>query len=724
MKYLFFLILLFVGTLNLHSQEWFAFNPEGHLDSSAIDMSDWLDKPAGNHGFLEMKGDHLEFEDGTPVKFWGVNMGSNTPFPDSEKASQYVRFMSKYGINVVRFHKFTWEATDGVHSTVITDDKWSRLDYFSGALREAGIYYGWSHIYGHRVLPGDSSRLLAYDEVGSTSFPWAHLSGSSASLVNFADDLQVLNIELTVNMLNHVNPQTGLRYADDPALAFIELQNEDNIFWGAMEASLDQTPTYRALLCKKFSNWLNDKYGSQEALEKAWRGMGLEENEHIDKKNIYPHPNHHAFTAACEAAQSTGRNLPQFWVDRAFFLYEEQTAFYQKFVQAIRDTGYKGVIVGSCWQAGSGITHLLNLHADYKVGPIDRHNYSGGGRGHSLKPGPLNNDPSVRTPGSGLLSTGLQQVKDRPFQISEWMALIPNEWTAEASPIIAAYGMGLQGWDASHSFALGRPHFTPTIQAGRGIYNVTTPTQLSLYPALSAMIYRGDIREGDIIADRHYALSDLREGQLPNLEKISQQYDIKDFQSAVPTEALAMGRVVLSFSENSQVDLASMDELWDRANKVIKSTTGQLEWHYGDHSYFTINSDGTQGAVGFMPYEKIRLQDINIESDNQFAIIIVSSLDPEKSIQDSKRLLVTTIARARNRGMVYNDDHTELLDIGEPPIELEPVNFDLQVKRANPTIHVLDHVGKRTGRKIEPQNDIFHIKGEQEKTIYYEIIFP
>src|SRR5690606_30675354 len=147
-----------------------------------------------------------------------------------------------------------------VHSTKITDEKWRRFDYFNHTLREAGIYYSWSHIYGHRLRPADSSRVLAYEEIRDTKFPWSHLNGTTASLVNFAEDLQELNIELTVNMLNHVNPHTGLRYADDPALTFIELQNEDNIFWGAIEQTLKQTPTYRKLLCEKFSKWLRKKY--------------------------------------------------------------------------------------------------------------------------------------------------------------------------------------------------------------------------------------------------------------------------------------------------------------------------------------------------------------------------------------------------------------------------------------------------------------------------------
>lgn len=194
-------------------------------------MKDWLDAPAGKHGFLQMKADDLTFSNGTPVKFWGVNIASNRPFVEPEEASRWADFMAAYGINAVRFHKFTWDATDGVHSTRLTDTKWKNFDYFCSRLKNRGIYYAWSHIYGHRVRKSDSSRLLAYNEVANTRFAWSHLNGSTASIVNFAEDLQDLNIELTVNMLNHCNPVTGLRYADDPALAFIELQNEDNIFW-------------------------------------------------------------------------------------------------------------------------------------------------------------------------------------------------------------------------------------------------------------------------------------------------------------------------------------------------------------------------------------------------------------------------------------------------------------------------------------------------------------
>ena len=704
------------------TEGWFPFAPKESITGSKINMASWLDAPAGKHGFLQMKDDDLQFANGKKIKFWGVNIASNRPFVEAEEAVRWTNFMAAYGINAVRFHKFTWEATDGVYSTRLTDAKWKNFDFFCSKLRGAGIYYAWSHIYGHRVRPADSSRLLAYSEVANTNFPWSHLNGSTASIVNFAEDLQDLNIELTVNMLNHVNPVTGLRYADDPALAYIELQNEDNIFWSAIESVLKQTPTYRALLCQKFSQWLEKKYGSQQALDGAW-GMGvLPADESLAAKNIYPQPNHGMFSHESEKAAKAGTAVPRHIADKAAFLYEEQAKFYSRFVNAIRQTGYKGLIVGSSWQAGSGLAHLWNVYADYGVGPIDRHNYSGGGTGHRFVPGKVDNTAAVSAPGSGLLSSGFQQVADRPFFLSEWMSLIPNEWTAESAPLIAAYGLGLQGWDASFSFAMDYPHFTPTVQSGHGVYNVTSPTHLGLYPALAAMIYRNDIRKADIVATRNVSVSALATGQLPFFEKVEQESDVKKLQSVVPLQALAAGRVVLSFNQKRS-GTNSLYKLVNTASRIVKAGTGELVWDYRKDGYFTINTKGTEGAVGFWKNQPLTLTRFRFETTNPFAVILATSLHKDKNIDHAKRILITTMARARNTNMQYSADKTALLEVGEPPLLLEPVRVAVTLalnKRFE--VFSLDHSGNRTGQKLPVQNGKFLLDGSKYKAIYYEII--
>lgn len=717
------LAILFCFSFQAEAQDWFPLNPTGSIQNSEINRSEWLDKPAGKHGSVLMIKDRFKFEDGTPVKFWGANVPAERAYMQPEEAKVWADFLSGYGFNAVRFHNFTSIGTDGIHSTVITDDKWKNFDFLCNELRKKGIYYGWSNIYGHRVRKADSSRILAYNEIINTKFPWSHLNRTTASLVNFSEDLQALNIELTVNMLNHINPLTGLKYANDPALSYIEFQNEDNIFWGAIEESLKQAPTYRKLLCSKFSKWLLAKYKSQENLQKAWNNVGLNEGELIEKENIYPQPNHGLFSREYELAIKENRPVKQNILDKATFLYEEQVKYYRKFEAAVRKTGYKGPVEGSCWQAGTGLSHLLNLNADYQVGPIDRHNYFGGSSGHNLAPGKLDNSAMISRIGSGLFGTGLQQVTDRPFVFSEWMSLIPNEWTAESAPIIAVYGIGLNGWDGSYVFATFTPNYTNGIQTSwGGIYNACSPTQLALYPALSTMIYRNDIEEGKIAVNRNVSMTEMMEGKTVFRDKIEQDYDRKKIEGAFALQSMAAGRVVISFSGKSGIDSSGFTGLYK--NHAVTSNTGQLFWDEKGKGYFTINSPGTKGIVGFARDKTFDLDGIKLKTSNDFAIILVNSLDKGKSISKAKRILITTIARAKNTGMEYNEDHTHLLNSGKAPVLVEPVRFSFSINRKKaPKITVLDHYGNKTSEIVDSRGKDIIFDGALTKSFYYLIEF-
>ena len=685
-------------------------------------MEKWLDAPAGKHGFLKMKEKDLVFEDGTPVKFWGVNICSEKPFVDSGKVKEFVDMLSFNGINGVRFHKYTWNATDPNYSTIPDSDKFRKMDYFQASLKERGIYYGWSHIYGHKVRPADSSKLLAYNEIANLSYPWSHLNGTTSSLVNFAKDLQDLNIELTLNLLNRTNPYTGIKYANDPALAFVEFQNEDNIFWGAIERSLGQAPTYRALLCKKFSAWLKEKYGNDPNLRNAW-GQALPKEESILSENVYPRPNHDIFTKVYNRSIEQNEKIPQDILDKMAFLYQTQMTYYKRFEKAVREIGYKGLIISSNWQAGSGFSHFYNLHTDYEIGPIDRHNYFGGGSGgHTLDTGIVKNKTMLSKPGSGLLGTGTQQVSNRPFFISEWMSLIPNQYTAESSPIVATYGMGLQGWDASFSFAVDFPHYSNTLQSpGGGVYNVTSPLQMGLYPALSTMIYRGDITEAPIVAEKNVHLPSLNKGQLGFVEKVYQGYDDKSFRGSVPPEVLAYGKAPIVFSSAyKKTDPFSLKWAGTQENKVITSITKELEWNYAHKGYITINTENTKGVIGFTDNKEIKLGQWKIQIKNDFSVVYLTNLDSNKGMDSCKRILITALGKARNKGMKYSQNGKKLIEKGGPPIEMEAIDFVLTSKRTDVAkLKVLDHMGRETEMELAMKNNEIRIEGSKHKTLYY-----
>jgi hypothetical protein len=710
------------------STGWFPFTPANTVEPGIIGMESWLDAPAGKHGFVQNKGDKLVFENGETVKFWGTNICSRLPYVEAEKADSFVNFVAKYGMNAVRFHKFSWYAYFNNKSTEFDPEKFERFDYFQAKLREKGIYYGWSHIYGHRVMPGDSSHLLAYSEIKNLKYPWSHLNGTTSSLVNFAPDLQQLSIDLTVNMLNHVNPHTGLRYADDPALAFIEFQNEDNIFWSAIGKSLEQAPTYKALLCRQFSQWLKKKYGSQTELENVWGAANIPEGESLEQGNIFPNPTHGLFSWEYETALKENRPMAIHILDKMRFLYEKQVEFYKKFEKAVRETGYKGVLVGSCWQAGSGISHLYNLHADYEVGMIDRHNYFGGGAGgHRMTEGKVNNVPLVAQPGSGLLSTGLQDVVDRPFSFSEWMSLVPNEWTAEAAPLIAVYGMGLQGWDASFSFATDIPRFSKYLQSeGHGVYNATSPLHIGLYPALARMVYRNDVTESPVIATRNVYVPSLADGKLGFSELVKQGYDDKSFTGTVTPEMLAIGRFPIQFTDRYiETEIPDALEYWKKDAESVSAATGELNWSYGEKDFVSVNTKGTKGVIGFAQNEMVKLGDWEIETENPFAVIFITDLSEKGDLATAEKILVTAVARAQNTGMeyVYAEGETILKSEGDRPLLLEPVKAKISAKNLkNFEVVILDHDGLITDQKIPVQKSGFTIDGEESKTMYYLII--
>ncbi|MFI5378661.1 MAG: hypothetical protein ACHRHE_05150 [Tepidisphaerales bacterium] len=96
-------------TKTVAGPDWFAFTPTDDLAPGVIGMNDWLEKPAGKHGGVRMVKDHFEFEDATPIKFWGVNLSYGGGCAPAKKDAEFTAARyAKYGVNGVRLHKFSY----------------------------------------------------------------------------------------------------------------------------------------------------------------------------------------------------------------------------------------------------------------------------------------------------------------------------------------------------------------------------------------------------------------------------------------------------------------------------------------------------------------------------------------------------------------------------------------------------------------------------------------
>jgi hypothetical protein len=530
-----------------------------------------------------------------------------------------------------------------------------------------------------------------------------------------------------VNLLKHKNPHTGLTYAEDPAVAFIEIINEQSILFYTSMAPLKASATIRKQTGNRFCDWLRAKYGSAEKLAEAWgpgtldcfKSEGFKEPEKLETDTILPIGNPWYWDPAqlngSQAAKK--RRL----LDTVKFLYELQNAFYDRFVKAVREAGYAGEIVASNWQAGRAVSHYYNLHSDWRIGTIDRHNYFGGGDRRRIE-----NATLMSVPGSGLLSSGMQQAADRPFMLSEWIHVTPNEWGVEGPAVLGAYGLGLQGWDVSFMFQ-NRDSGTFSEKIGRDQWDVTAPQVMGVFPAVARQVLRGDVRESEIRAVRRVHVPSLDAGTVGFEDTVAQDYDVKSFTSdKVPARALAAARCVVEFV-GAPAETPSFDLSPYAKDGWIASSTGQLRWKEGRSrldGFFTMDTPGTKAVVGFAAGQSCDLGTVTIAPASRYAAVYVTAKEADRTVETSKRLLVVAIARARNTGMRVLADE-RILDAGKPPVVMEPVKARITIRKAvAPTVILLDANGRKTDRTLPVTDGAFEIDGARDRTCYYLVAYP
>jgi hypothetical protein len=710
--------------------QWYTFRPSNDpTKPSEISMADWLEKPAGKHGRITRQAGRLLYN-GRPIKLWGLNVCYASCAPDKQLAEKRAAFYAKFGVNTVRLHKYAdgpgWAGIQSADSAAEFDaEALDRMDYFVAKLKEAGIFVKLSAQFGTvKAGPKDVRDIPYLEEFGSFQGRKKRISTPHSSFPH-APEIQRLHIRQIRNLLEHTNPYTNLTYAEDPAIFALEIINEQSaMFYSAMNP-LKASATLRRITGKRFCNWLRTKYGGQEQLVEAWgqqalnsfASEGLEtKGEHLDKDNILPLGNPWYWDP--DQLSGTQKFRRRRLLDSLEFLYVIQCDAYDRWSRAVRATGYDGEILASNWQAGRQLSHYYNLHSDYRVGLVDRHNYFGGGGGSKI-----DNATMLRVPGSGMLSAGMQQVDDRPFMLSEWIHVTPNEWGVEGPAIIGAYGMGLQGWDVSYMFQnRDSGSFNDRVDADR--WNVTAPNVIGVFPAVARQVLRGDVQEANVQALRYVHVPSLAEGKLGFEDRVVQEHDVKAFDcDKVPARSLAAVRCAVRFVAAARPTPRFELDKYVK-DGVYSSSTGQLKWTEGRtklDGHFTIDTPATKAVVGFAQGATIALGNVTITPRSRYAALYVTARERNADLASADTLLVVAIARARNTGMKVFAE-TRLLLRGTPPVVMEPVKATIRLTRPGaPTVHVLDHDGCKIGQTLPITHGTFEIDGARDKTCYYLI---
>jgi hypothetical protein len=714
--------------------DWFILmaGPDLFSGDSSIDVSRFIEKPAGKRGFLTHRGKDFAFDNGNPVKFWGVDASMASTV---EAQQRQARFCTKHGINMIRQHpveSVLGPLQGGPANRHFDPERLDQWDRWFSILKENGIYMTWSIFYHHVVLPDEGVEQGLYDEL-----PNSGPGKDTYGLATFVKEYQDSQWQYARLLLNHVNPYTGLAYKDDPALAIVEARNEDSVFFhnplGDGFARGQSYPLHGARLKAMWQQWVKDRYNTDGALAAAW-GAGLKTTtilngdgsvrsrpDSVNESNMYIY-------AAWEM-QADGPNWNKTaerkrMGDFIRFLAEMQRATYSTYQQRLRDIGYKAVTVSTAWDAGGPAASAANLWTDDVADAIDRHNYFGGGEGgHGITTGSVNNDTHMNKPGRGILSSGLWQVEDKPFIMTEWTQKPPNQWKAEIAPLFAFYGMGLQGWDASYHFAASRTYMGSG-WPGMSSYVTCTPHYLGQFPALAFAIYNRHFDEGDIVSARRLSTDEVFAG----IDKLDQEYGVVGYDEHellahgdTAVEALAAGRVTLKVADNQQPShLADLSPYWQHRSSVVQSNTGQLTWNYASR-VVTVHSEKTQGVIGFAAGGTYDLPGVTVRNvETPFISLLLTPLDDRPLIR-SEHILVTAMAQDKQYGALYNADGTQLIEAGGPPLLLEPVQATLTFKGAPLTsVRVADVYGVPGDRQLERSGNTFVIDGRYA-TYYYEV---
>jgi len=196
------------------------------------------------------------------VRLWGVNLSFGANLPKHEDAPYIAARLAAAGVNAVRCHHMDsarfprglWNAKDG---KTIDPEALDRLDFFIDQLARRGICV---NINLH---------------VGRVHSQFLHLPRTNRQydkIFNiFTPALIDAQKQYARELLTHVNRYRKLRYADDPAVAIVEITNENSFFmWGSEQTLRTLPPFYANILQGKFNTWLQKRYSSDQKLRKAW----------------------------------------------------------------------------------------------------------------------------------------------------------------------------------------------------------------------------------------------------------------------------------------------------------------------------------------------------------------------------------------------------------------------------------------------------------------------
>jgi hypothetical protein len=652
---------------------------EERADSQA-DLRFLLDAPAGKHGFVRSVGGHLATEDGKRIRFWGVNIAGWTKgsalLPPKAEAALFAAELARLGVNCVRFQFLDLPKQqkpvlavpetqtpsglidgDRDDSRAMDPEQLDKLDNFVAQLKANGIYIDFNLNVGRRYKKGDG--VPDYD-----------LIGVAKGVTYFQPRLVELQKEYARQLLTHLNPYTKLKYSDDPAVAIVEIVNENSLleFWqrnwfrgdlapDAPRYQLDITPRYKELLTADYNEWLAKNRSAPDlAALRTMAGVAPDRPVPLMRRQEFD-------------------NAPRerFYAEGAFYTQME-TAFLKDMEAYLkRDLGVHSLVIGTndhtYWIPGMPL-----IRSTSQLDIVDAHVYwqhpSISGRRNT----PMVNDPlhSIEVKLTRSTMSGM------PFTVSEVNEPFPSDYGSEMIPILAAYG-AFQDWDGIFIYAFESKlsgQWQPYV--GDHFDITQDPVKMAQLPVGSMLFLRHDVRRAERTVERTYSRDQVYESmRLPESED---PYFTPGFPLSLALEHASRIR---------SLDGPPTGRFTDAPGNPIVSDTGQLAWHTSaEHGgLVSVDTEMTSALVGFVRDGGVATSHLSADISNAFCAITLSSLDGQP-LSRSSLMLLTTSGRVENSGQEWDARRANAVKWGGPPTLIEPIKGWLLLKQLEGAVDV------------------------------------
>lgn len=572
-------------------------------DGAPVDLSFLNEKeiPAGKHGFVQARGAHLGFEDGTPVRFWGTNVTAYALFGTSKnEVCAQAKRISQLGFNLVRLHHHdsNWVSPNifgarGASTNSLDPVALDKLDWWIQCLKREGIYVWLDLHVGRHFQAGD--HIDAYDELARGK--------SDADLKGFNyvnESIETAMRRFDEQIVTHLNSYTHLRYKDDPAIAAMLITNENDV-----------THHFGNLLLPDKGVPIHSAWFQNDAEQFAKR-VGISKDRFL--RTWEPGP-------------------------AKLFLNDLEHGFDARMISYLRELGVKvPIATTSLW----GDDPAFALPALQTGDLIDVHAYA---RPNQLDRNPLRTAALVDSIAAGHLV-------GQPLSVSEWNADTVSEPDRHVLPLLVAATASHQGWDALMQFAYGQNALDSAGAPGDWtVYN--DPAYLSTLPAAALLYRQGQVREATTTYVEVLSEDDFFGQAIGPWNDVALRTAVErgKFLVALPHAKALPWLKPQEIPKGAHLLTRSSESVIDAKQSEVISDTSELRHNWANGT-FLIDTPRTQAGLGWLGNRGLHLRDVDLELTSKSATVVVQSLD-DVPIRESRHIMISfgtpTVPRMPNK---------------------------------------------------------------------------